>query len=60
MSTENSQFPSTRAEALAMLWVQTRDLSSSSPEELQRLYFSALKQIRQDFKAHRTEYSTQF
>lgn len=52
----DSFFPSNRAEALALLYLQSADLSSSSPEEIQAKYFDALARIKSDYRARRAEY----
>lgn len=49
-------FPSTRAEALALLYLQSADLSTSSPEEIQAKYFDALGRINADYRAREREY----
>lgn len=52
----DSFFPSNRAEALALLYLQSADLSSSSPEEIQAKYFDALGRIKSDYRTRRSEY----
>lgn len=49
-------FPATRAEALAFLYVQSADLSSCSPQEIQAKYFEALGKINADYTAKNVEY----
>lgn len=39
-------FPSTKAEALAMLYVQSQDLSNATPEELLDMYTDAYERIK--------------
>ncbi len=43
---ENKFFPSTKAEALAMLYLQNQNLSGKSPEEIAELYQDAYQKIR--------------
>lgn len=43
-------FPSTECEALAMLYVQSQDLSNVSPEGLLDMYRDAYKRIREHRK----------
>lgn len=40
-------FPSTRTEALAMLYLQNQDLSNKSPKEIQEMYFWAYSEIKE-------------
>lgn len=47
-------FPSTETEALAMLFVQSQDLSGLSPEEIYDKYRDAYEKIREHHKAKRT------
>ena len=42
-------FPSDRGEALAMLYLQSQDLTSYSPEDLVDKYSEVLKRIRNRF-----------
>lgn len=44
---DNFNFPSTRYEALALLYVQTRDLSEKSPSDIYAMYIEAHKEIAQ-------------
>lgn len=46
---ENSfkTFPSDRNEALAMLYLQNQDLSGKSPKEIQEMFLSACKEMRE-------------
>lgn len=43
---ENHYFPSSKYEALAMLYVQNQDISKMSPEELFKLYQQTVQSIR--------------
>lgn len=52
-TTNLSTFPSTSSEALAFLYVQSRDLSDKSPEDLAEIYKNAHDRI----KAKRKEMS---
>jgi len=54
MSSE-SHFPSSKREALALLYVQSQDLSGKSPEDLVDLYADAYKRICARFKDLREE-----
>lgn len=40
-----SKFPSTTQEALAFLFVQSRDLSDKTPEDIAEIYHDAFKRI---------------
>lgn len=40
-------FPSSRTEALAMLYLQNQDLSGKSPKEIQEMFVSACKEMRE-------------
>lgn len=40
-------FPNTKTEALAMLYVQSRDLTNATPEELLAMYKDAYNRIRE-------------
>ena len=40
-------FPSTRTEALAMLYLQNQDLSGKTPKEIQKMYFEAYSEIKE-------------
>ena len=42
---ENKFFPSTKAEALTMLYLQNQNLSGKSPEEIAELYQDAYQKI---------------
>lgn len=42
-------FPATKYEALAMLYVSSRDISNATPEELADLYADAHKRIQARF-----------
>ena len=46
---ENSfkTFPSSRTEALAMLYLQNQDLSGKSPKEIQEMFLIAYKEMRE-------------
>lgn len=46
-------FPSSEAEALAMLYVQNQDLTDLSPEEIYDKYYEAYQKIREHRKAKR-------
>lgn len=46
---ELNTFPSTRSEALTMLYLQNQDLSSITPEDLVVLYRNTLDRIKQQF-----------
>ena len=46
-------FPDNEIEALAMLWVQNQDLSSTTPEELLDKYQDAYDKIREHKKQKR-------
>lgn len=43
-------FPGTKAEALAMLYVQNQDLTGKTPAQIAALYDAAYKEIRQYIK----------
>lgn len=43
-----STFPSTRSEALALLYVQSQDLSGKSPSEIQTMYYDAYYELCRD------------
>lgn len=43
---ENTFFPSTRSEALAMLYLQSQDLSETTPERLGEWYVEVKQQIQ--------------
>lgn len=45
-------FPSTKSEALAMLYMQAQDLRNATPEEIVAMYKDALKRIRSAFQAN--------
>lgn len=40
---EDRPFPSSRAEALAWLYIQNQDLTGKTPEEIDELYWSAFR-----------------
>ena len=46
-------FPSSREEALAMLWLEQQDLKGKSPKELHDMYWDAVKEIRADYAEKR-------
>jgi hypothetical protein len=46
-------FPSTRNEALTMLYLQNQDLSSCSPEDLVVKYKETYERIKQQFAVER-------
>ncbi len=52
---DESYFPSTRQEALALLYVQSQDLAGKSPEDLADMYADAYSRLRARFKAMREE-----
>lgn len=54
----DKHFPATRAEALALLYVQSADLSSCSPQEIQAKYFDALGKINADYAQNAAVYSS--
>lgn len=54
----DKHFPATRAEALALLYVQSADLSSCSPQEIQAKYFDALGKINADYTHNAVAYSS--
>lgn len=56
---ELSFFPQTRAEALAMLYLQNQDLKGKTPEEIQSLYFSAYQALRKDEQEHSSKWFSQ-
>lgn len=43
-------FPSTKSEALTMLYLQNQNLSEMSPEDIVNLYSKTLNEIRVAFK----------
>ncbi|ORX23379.1 hypothetical protein BVF91_05985 [Thermoanaerobacterium sp. PSU-2] len=47
-----SSFPSTRTEALTMLYLEKQDLSHISPEELVEKYLEIEGKINQTFSKH--------
>jgi|GEM_PF-1927103 len=53
MSTEVSLFPSTRTEALTMLYLQNQDLSNVSTDELVQMYADTHEKIKEGFKERR-------
>ncbi len=48
-------FPTSREEALAILWLQQQDLKGKSPAEIHDLYWIAVKEIREDYQAKRKQ-----
>lgn len=50
-----STFPETEYEALALLYVQSRDISEASPEEIYDLYYDAKIQMRDRGRQRRKE-----
>ena len=48
-----TQFPSNELEALAMLYVQSQDLTDASPEDLYDMYQDAYQKIRDHHRAER-------
>lgn len=48
--TNLNTFPSTKAEALTMLYLQNQDLSDITPEELAKKYSEVLSEIREALK----------
>ena len=46
-------FPSSRNEALAMLYLQNQDLSKKTPAQVHEMYWYALAEIRKDYKEKR-------
>jgi hypothetical protein len=48
-------YPSNRAEALTMLYLQNQDLSGKSPGEIVELYFSVLAGVRESIKETRVD-----
>lgn len=46
-------FPSTREEALAMLYLEKQDLTGKTPAEIHTMYWEALKKIRADYAEKR-------
>ena len=46
---DESVFPSTMREALAMLYLQKQDLNGKSPEEIQTMYFEVCESLRKDY-----------
>lgn len=47
---DQSHFPSNKREALALLYVQSQDLSQKSPEDLVVMYKDAYDKISQKFR----------
>ena len=43
-------FPSSDAEALAMLYIQNQDIKGLSPEQLAELYVQTLRQVRKHLR----------
>lgn len=50
---ELKNFPSTKAEALTMLYLQSQDLKNYSPEDLVDKYAEVLKRINIKFSKNR-------
>jgi hypothetical protein len=50
---ELNTFPSTKSEALTMLYLQHQDLSLYTPEDLVVLYRDTLDRVRQQFSVVR-------
>ncbi len=48
-------FPSSREEALAMLWLEQQDLKGKTPTELHDMYWAAVKEIRADYQNKRKQ-----
>ena len=46
-------FPTSREEALAMLWLDKQDLTGKTPKEIHDLYWIAVKEIREDYQEKR-------
>lgn len=53
-----SNFPSNRHEALALLYIRSQDLSGKSPEDIVAMYVDAYGRIRAKFRAIREERET--
>mgnify|MGYP006956100024 FL=1 len=59
MSDPVTSFPSTRAEALALLYVQAQDLRDKSPKDIFTIYQSAYMSIRAaESASHNTYWSS--
>ncbi len=43
-------FPKNRSEALAMLYLQSQDLSDKTPTQIHEMYWDAIFEIRKDYK----------
>lgn len=54
-NTVSGQFPTGKREALALLYVQSQDLSGKTPEDLAEMYTSAYKKISEKLKALRSD-----
>lgn len=52
-------FPSNRNEALALIYVQSQDLSGKTPKEINALYWEAYNEIKKDTKERITELKNQ-
>lgn len=52
-----SVFPKDRCEALAMLYLQNQDLKGLTPSQIQEKYFSAIKELHQDYSDNHSSYS---
>lgn len=48
-------FPARRAEALALLYVQSRDLSEKTPEDITRMYLDAYTRVNEEMRKVRNE-----
>ena len=55
MADSFSTFPAGKCEALAMLYVQSQDLSSLTPEQLLDMYEDAYARLREHNRAKRNE-----
>lgn len=55
---ELNTFPSTKVEALALLYVQSQDLSGLSPEDVLDMYQDAYTKIRERSKENNKTKST--
>lgn len=54
-SVKLNSFPSTKSEALAMLYLQNQDLSNLSPDQLVSKYTEVYESIRDKFSEQATE-----
>ncbi len=48
-------FPSSREEALAMLWLEQQDLKGKTPAQIHDMYWAAVKEIRADYQEKRKQ-----